>query len=30
MQKMIIYISGRITDDDDYEKTFDEAKIKTL
>lgn len=28
MQKMIIYISGRITDYDDYEKTFNEAKIK--
>lgn len=28
MQKMTIYISGRITDYDDYEKTFNEAKIK--
>lgn len=26
MQKMTIYISGRITDYDDYEKTFNEAK----
>lgn len=30
MQKMTIYISGRITDYDDYEKTFDKAKIKLL